>query len=383
MSLSSNHTTLRVLVLPGDGIGPEVIPAAVAVLQATGLPFVFTEAEAGWACFERHGISLPNETVDTAHQSDAILFGAVASPSYAVIGYSSPIVALRRELDLYANIRPVRSLPLPIRQQSGNWTDSQRQLLPERQIDLVVVRENTEGLYSGQESSNNEIAVARRIITRQASERIVRTACQLAHHRSTTHERQVGLNTASQPAQRIPQVTIVHKANVLRETCGLFRTAALAVAEEFPAITVDELLVDNAALQLVQRPERYDVIVTTNMFGDILSDIASFWGGGLGMASSANLGKQHALFEPVHGAAPDIVGQGIANPLAAIGCAAMLLEHLGQQSSDSTMAEDCGTWASRIRTAINTTVIEGPNTPDLGGTARTEDVTDAIITALN
>ena len=381
MSTSSDDTTLRVLVLPGDGIGQEVIPATVAVLQATGLPFVFTEAEAGWECFERHGISLPNETVDEAHQSNAILFGAVASPSYPVTGYSSPIVALRRELDLYANIRPVRSLPLPIEQQSGGWTDSQRQLLPGRQIDLVVVRENTEGLYAGQESSDGEIAVARRVITRNASERIVRIACELALNRSATRERQVGLHAS--PEQHTPRVTIVHKANVLRETCGLFRTAALTVAEEFPTITIDELLVDNAALQLVQRPERYDVIVTTNMFGDILSDIASFWGGGLGMASSANLGEQHALFEPVHGAAPDIVGQGIANPLAAIGCAAMLLEHLGQHHSDTATTEACRTWASRIRTAINTTVIEGPTTPDLGGIARTEDVTNAIMTNLN
>ena len=196
-------------------------------------------------------------------------------------------------------------------------------------------------------------------------------------------------------------MTVVHKANVLRETCGLFRAIALRVAEEYPDVVVDEQLVDSAALQLVQRPERFDVIVTTNMFGDILSDVASYWAGGLGMATSANLGERHALFEPVHGSAPDIAGKGIANPLAAIGCAAMLLEHLGRQqplyggssvsvsSGDkrgghggTALQEDCLFWAARIREATRATLAGDIRTPDLGGSARTQEVVAAVIAEL-
>jgi len=193
-------------------------------------------------------------------------------------------------------------------------------------------------------------------------------------------------------------VTVVHKANVMRETCGLFRATALKVAEEYLDVTVDEQLVDSAALQLVQRPERFDVLVTTNMFGDILSDVASYWCGGLGMASSANIGDTHALFEPVHGSAPDIAGKGVANPLAAIGCAAMLLEHLANcrvpgidqlTSSDQqtlnpqqSIRGECQIWATRIRSAIRATLANGPKTPDLGGSATTDAVTKAVIESL-
>jgi homoisocitrate dehydrogenase len=177
---------------------------------------------------------------------------------------------------------------------------------------------------------------------------------------------------------------VVHKANVLRETCGLFRAAALEVAGQYPDVSVDEQLVDSAALQLVQRPERFDVIVTTNMFGDILSDVASYWCGGLGLAASANIGEDRALFEPVHGSAPDIAGKGIANPLAAIGCAAMLLEYLagrGPQVAGARSDEYQG-WAGRIRAAFGTVLAGDVLTPDLGGTARTEDVTSAVLRAL-
>jgi homoisocitrate dehydrogenase len=179
-------------------------------------------------------------------------------------------------------------------------------------------------------------------------------------------------------------VTIVHKANVMRETCGLFRAAALSVAQEYSDVAVDEQLVDSAALQLVQRPERFDVLVTTNMFGDILSDVASYWCGGLGMASSANIGDTHALFEPVHGSAPDIAGKGIANPLAAIGCAAMLLEHAAGRRSQAaaSQSEIWRAWSGRIRAAIQSALATNVLTPDLGGMARTEDVTQAIIASM-
>jgi homoisocitrate dehydrogenase len=333
----------RVLAIAGDGIGPEVIGAALAVLRASGAPIAIEEAEAGWATFQRGGESLPDATLAAARAADAVLFGAVASPSAPVPGYRSPIVRLRRELDLFANIRPVRGA----------------------RADMVVVRENTEGLYAGRErlEDGGATAIAERVITRRASERIVRAAFELARRRAN-------------PAG--PKVTIVHKANVLRETCGLFRAAALEVAADYPDIAADELLVDTAALRLVQRPEAFDVIVTTNLFGDILSDVACYWGGGLGMALSANLGERAALFEPVHGAAPDIAGQGIANPLAAIGCAAWLLEHLAARAPVAEQAA-LARAGSRIRAAVERIVAAGPHPRDLSGNATTAEVTQAVI----
>lgn len=336
-------TTYQILAIPGDGIGREVIPAALGVLLATGLPLDLREAEAGWECFQHHGASLPDATLEAARASDAVLFGAVASPSHPVPGYRSPIVALRRALDLYANIRPV----------AGRAPDG-------RAIDMVVVRENTEGLYAGRErvEDGGDTAITERVITRRASERIVRAAFDLARGRGAA-------------PGRPPRVTVVHKANVLRETCGLFRRAALEVAAAYPDIICDELLVDTCALQLVQRPERFDVIVTTNLFGDILSDVACYWGGGLGLATSANIGERATLFEPVHGAAPDIAGRGVANPLAAIGCAALLLRQLGQSEL-----------AARVEAAAQQVRAEGPHTPDLGGHATTTQVAQAVIDAL-
>jgi homoisocitrate dehydrogenase len=267
-------------------------------------------------------------------------------------------------------------------------------------VDLVVVRENTEGLYSGRERIEDDgaTAIAERVITRRASERIVRAAFELARKRQLAVV-SGSLSTFEKPRSTDhglparPRVTIVHKANVLRETCGLFRATALQVAAEYPDIAADELLVDNAALQLVQRPERFDVIVTTNMFGDILSDVASYWGGGLGLAVSANLGDRQALFEPVHGSAPDIAGQGIANPLAAIGCAALLLDYLADGRSqmtdgklpriaEATSSDEYRIWARRIRAAIAATLASGPKTPDLGGSATTDTVTKAVIESL-
>jgi homoisocitrate dehydrogenase len=421
-SAAADLRSFRILVLPGDGIGREVVPAAVAVLQATGLPFEFVPGEAGWACFERHGMSLPDETLAAARTADAVLFGAVASPSHPVPGYRSPIVALRRALDLFANIRPVRTGDRrPTTDDVGDTQHvtrnkqqaSQFSILNSQFVDLVVVRENTEGLYAGRErvEHNGDTAIAERVITRRASERIARAAFELARRRGLRTEGR-GLSKAATPllsprsSVLSPRVTIVHKANVLRETCGLFRTTALRVAAEYPDVAADELLVDTAALQLVQRPERFDVIVTTNLFGDILSDVASYWGGGLGLAASANIGDRQALFEPVHGSAPDIAGKGIANPLAAIGCAALLLEHLARPRDmyggssvsaplaapdgghgegghrGTTLQHACSQWADRIRAAMWGTLVAGICTPDLGGSARTEEVTSAVITSM-
>ena len=373
---SSAVPPLRILAIPGDGIGREVVPAALAVLRATGLPIELAHADAGWECFQRHGASLPDETLAAARAADAVLFGAVGSPSFPVPGYRSPIVALRRALDLYANIRPVKT---------GDSDQAAPFVLrPPSSVDLVVVRENTEGLYAGRErlEDGGDTAIAERVITRRASERIVRAAFDLARARAQGIESQADTQAPS-PKPQAARVTVVHKANVLRETCGLFRTTALRVAAEYPDVAVDEQLVDSAALQLVQRPGRFDVIVTTNLFGDILSDVASFWGGGLGMASSANLGDGHALFEPVHGSAPDIAGKGIANPLAAIGCAAMLLEwSADRKAQSSAQRASLLAWAGRIRVAARAVLAGDIRTPDLGGAATTEAVTQAVIAAL-
>jgi homoisocitrate dehydrogenase len=283
--------THTIVLIPGDGIGQEVIPAARAVLETLSLPFVFAEAEAGFGTFERCGEALPAATLERCQHSDAVLFGATSSPMTKVTGYRSPILQLRRHFDLFANLRPAVS----------------------GEIDLLIVRENTEGLYSGRErlEDGGSTAITERVITARASERIVRAACQWA-------------------MQRRQQLTIVHKANVLKETCGLFRRVALDVVNEFPALKVEEMLVDTTAMRLVQTSAHFDVIVTTNLFGDILSDLAAGLTGGLGIAPSANVGlQQPAVFEPVHGSAPDIAGQGIADPRAAILSAAMMLDTLG------------------------------------------------------
>lgn len=317
-----------ICLIPGDGIGQEVIPAAAEVLDALGLDLAFTEAEAGFDCFKKHGSALPEKSLDMARQAHAVLFGATSSPSTFVEGYQSPILALRREFDLYANLRPVFSLPGKIFRPG---------------IDLLIVRENTEGLYSGREHREDDTAIAERVITRAGSERIARTACEQAMCRAKERGKP-------------PKLTIIHKANVLKLTDGLFRECALKVAAEFPQIEVEESLVDSAAVKLVKSPENLDVLVTTNLFGDILSDEASALVGGLGVAPSANVGRGTPIFEPVHGSAPDIAGQGIANPVGALFSSAMMLEHLGWTRP-----------ALRLKEAVIHVLAQGICTPDLGG----------------
>ena len=325
---------LRLCVIEGDGIGHEVVPAAIEVLRATGLPFLAQHAEGGWDCFRQCGTALPHETVEVAKACDAVFFGAVASPSHRVEGYSSTIVGLRRALDLYANLRPCHSWPVATSRPG---------------IDLLIVRENSEGLYVRRERREGDTAVAERLITQRGSARIARVACEWAMRRRR-------------------KLTIVHKANILTDTCGLFRETALHVASDFPDLAIDELLVDTAALRLVTSAEQFDVIVTTNLFGDILSDEAAGLVGGLGLAPSANLGDESALFEPVHGAAPDIAGQGIANPLAAILAVGMLLDHFGERAR-----------ATIVREAVDHVLRHGPHTPDLGGRAGTRDLGRAAV----
>jgi len=328
-----------ICLIPGDGVGQEVIPAAASVLGLIRPDLRFVQADAGWDCFQRCGTALPDAAVAAVADAAATMFGATQSPSTVVTGYRSPILALRKQFDLYANLRPTATL------------------LPGRPaVDLLIVRENTEGLYSGRERREGDTAIAERVITRAASERIARVAFEQARSRSTLH------------APRSPRVTIVHKANVLKLTDGLFRECCLAVAADYPDVVVNEMLVDAAAMWLVKDPARFDVIVTTNLFGDILSDLAAGLVGGLGVAPSANVGAgKVAVFEPVHGSAPDIAGRGLANPIGAILSAGLLLEHLGDGES-----------AGRVAAAVAETVAAGIVTADLGGDANTRQVTDAI-----
>lgn len=328
----------RIALLPGDGIGREVIPAAALVVEALGVPVEWVELDVGWATFQRTGHALPASTLEALQECDAALFGAVSSPSHRVPGYRSPIVTLRQHFDLYANVRPVRSL-------------ARGPAAGTKAVDLVIVRENTEGLYAGRERVEipGEQAVAERVITRRASARVARVALSLARRRRR-------------------HLTVVHKANILRETDGLFRETVLAEAGGYPEVTVTEGLVDSVAYRLVREPEVFDVLVTPNLYGDILSDLAAALVGGLGVVPAGNIGDTFAVFEPVHGSAPDIAGRGIANPVAAIRAAAMLLDYLGEQEG-----------ARAVEAAVATVLQDGPWTPDLGGKATTVEVARAIV----
>jgi homoisocitrate dehydrogenase len=297
-------------VIPGDGIGLEVIPAAVQVLQAAVPGLVIVEKEAGWDCFLKYGVSVPEDTLNAIRACKAALFGAVSSPARKVEGYRSAIITLRQSLDLYANLRPVRSLP---------------RVSPRPGVDLILVRENTEGLYTGRERIEGDTAIAERVITRQASRRIAEKAVQLA------------------AALKRHRLTIVHKANILPITDGLFRDTVreviLLAIQNGLDLQVDELLVDVAAFKLAAEPESLDMIVTTNLFGDILSDEAAAWCGGMGLAPSLNFGDDLALAEPVHGSAPDIAGMGIANPIASILSAALLVRHAWKMADTAAAIE--------------------------------------------
>jgi homoisocitrate dehydrogenase len=328
-----------ICLIPGDGVGKEVIPATADVLRTLCEDLVFTHAEAGFDCFRECGTSLPDETLNSARQADAVLFGATSSPSTLVFGYSSPILKLRKEFDLYANLRPTFSLPGKYSQQG---------------IDLLIVRENSEGLYSGREHREDDTAIAERVITTHASQRIVRMACEQAVKRWKLGGKK-------------PNLTIVHKANVLKITDGLFRECALEVVQEFPELSVRELLVDAAAMNLLKNPQIFDVMVTTNLFGDILSDEASGLVGGLGVAASANVGCGIPVFEPVHGSAPDIAGQGIANPVGSLFSGVMMLEMLDMKDA-----------AERLKKAVIDVLASGVLTPDLGGNATTLQFTHAV-----
>jgi len=331
--------TYRICLLPGDGIGPEVIDCAEQVLRALPLDLDFVCADIGYAAYKRLGTPLPDSTLDEIRRSSAALFGAVTTPP-DLPGYFSPVVRMRQSLELYANLRPCQSIP---------------HASSRANIDLVIVRENTEGLYSGIErlEEDGNRAITERVITRAGSERIIRKAFDLARQ-----------------TNRI-LVHVVHKANVLRQTCGLFRSVALDVAKEYSEITMREMLVDTCAMELVRTPEQFEIIVTTNLFGDILSDEACMFVGGLGVAASGNIGVKAAVFEPVHGSAPNLVGTGKANPIATFLAAAMMLDYLNEPES-----------AERLRKAVNDCIANNESTPDLGGSLTTSQVTERVIRRL-
>ncbi|MEA9427582.1 isocitrate dehydrogenase [Aeromonas caviae] len=331
----------KITVIPGDGIGPSIIESAIQILTHAGCDFDYEYADAGLVAVEKHGELLPQATLDLIEKNKVSLKGPLTTPVGG--GFTSINVSLRKKFNLYANVRPVLSF---------KGTKSRYD-----NIDIITVRENTEGMYSGagqKRSDDNQSAEAMSIITREGAERIVTFAFELA--------RQEGRK----------KVTIIHKANILKSTSGLFLEVARQVAARYPDIQNEEMIVDAACMNLVMYPERFDVMVTTNLFGDILSDLCAGLVGGLGMAPGANIGEGAAIFEAVHGSAPDIAGKNIANPTSVILASIQMLEYLGMQDK-----------AERIREAVRTTIESGDRvTRDLGGTASTSEFTQAIIDRL-
>lgn len=320
-----------VTLLPGDGIGPEVIAAAIQVLEATGVEFEWDEQEAGMTAFEKTGNPLPQAVLDSIERTRLALKGPLTTP--AGTGFRSVTVRLRQHFDTYANVRPAKSLPNTHGPFDG--------------LDLILYRENTEGLYAGIEyfDERNQIADSIARVTRRGSERIIRYAFEDALRRGRK------------------RITLVHKANILKKTGGMFLAIGHEIAQEYPAIEFDDRIVDNMAMQLVIHPDRYDCIVTTNLFGDILSDLISGLVGGLGVTGAANIGDDCAIFEAVHGSAPDIAGEGIANPTAIIRSGEMLLRHIGEVAAADAVAD-----------ALYAVYAEGTNlTADLGGSSSTTE----------
>lgn len=319
----------NIAVIPGDGIGPEVVEAAITILDKLPIDFNYTYANAGDKCKEDTGVALPDETLEIAKKADAVLFGAAGETAADVI------VRLRRELNTFVNLRPVKSL------QPDKYGD----------IDFMIVRENTEDLYIGDEELTEEGAIARKKITKFASERIAEYAFKYAEDTGRK------------------KVTAVHKANVLKLSDGLFKESFYKMAENHPDIKTNDFYVDATAMYLITQPQNFDVIVTSNLFGDILSDEGAGLVGGLGLAPSGNIGDDHGLFEPVHGSAPDIAGKGIANPCSMILTIAMMLDYLKEYEI-----------SNKINKAVENVVSAGKTlTPDLGGNSTTSELTKSIV----
>lgn len=332
MSTSSKkNNKYQIAVVPGDGIGQEVMEATLSVLEGLDLDFDYVFGEAGDECLEKNGVALPEKTLEIIRDADACLFGAAGESAANVI------VKIRQEMKMFANLRPVKSYPNTKSLFSG--------------VDFMIVRENTEGMYiADEEEYTPEGAIAKRIITRVAEERIIRYAFEYAKENNKS------------------KVTAVHKANVLKKTDGLFKEIFYEVAKDYPDIETEDFYVDATAMYLITNPQNFEVIVTTNLFGDILSDEGAGIVGGLGLLPSANIGEEGALFEPVHGSAPDIAGQKKANPTAMLLSAVMMLRYLGENEA-----------ADKLDAAILKVLTEGETiTGDLGGSANTFEMAEAI-----
>ena len=334
-TLKTKENKYNIAVIPGDGIGSEVMESTITVLNNLNLDFNYIYGEAGDACLEKTGYALPEKTIEIVKNADACLFGAAGETAADVI------VKLRQEMKMFANLRPVKSYP-----NTNSLAEN---------IDFIIVRENTEGLYiADKEEFTDEGAVAKRVITREAEERIIDYAFQYAKDNNKS------------------KVTGVHKANVLKKSDGLFKDIFYEVGEKYPDIEKEDFYVDATAMYLITQPEKFEVIVTTNLFGDILSDEGAGLVGGLGLIPSANIGNDGALFEPVHGSAPDIAGKGIANPIAMMLSAVMMLKYLGENESGEKLEN------AILKLLTEAKVLTG----DLGGNATTNEVTNEIIKLL-
>ena len=327
-----------VAVIPGDGIGPEVVGAALRVLDALDPEIDYLHVDAGLACKQREGEYLPEATLTAVREADAVLFGAITSPLASEDPhYKSVILQLRNELDAYVNVRPARDLGQPCLA---------------RGLDLVLFRENSEGMYNAPETEDAEGVTTHRRISKRGSQRVIDFAFEWCKARGRK------------------QLHVLHKANVLRKSDGLFLSTFREASKRYQSVAAKEMLLDNAALQLVLRPQQFDALVTMNLYGDVISDEMAGLVGGLGFAPSGSFGPRAALFEPVHGSAPDIAGKGVANPCGAILSAAMMLEHLGFASE-----------ARRVEAAVRTALQEG-TTPDAGGRLSTEAFTAGVVANL-
>lgn len=336
-----NSTQQSITVIRGDGIGPDIIDAATKILDKVGCNFHYEYADAGLMALENHGELLPQETLDLIAKNKVALKGPLTTPVGE--GFTSINVSLRKQFKLYANLRPV----LSFKGTKARYED----------IDIITVRENTQGMYSGlgqvvSEDGNEAEAMSR--ITRDGAEKILVFAYELARREGRK------------------KITAVHKANILKSTSGLFLKVAREVAQRYPDITSEEMIVDNCCMQLVMNPHQFDVIVTTNLFGDIISDLCAGLVGGLGMAPGANIGEDCAIFEAVHGSAPDIAGMNLANPTSVILASIQMLEYL-----------DMADKAERIRAALKDVIESGDRTTrDLGGEAGTTEFTEAVLERL-
>ena len=328
-----------VVMIAGDGIGPEVMAATRQILAAAGARIDWIEAVAGLGAVEKHGEPLPDATLDLIRKHRVALKGPCTTPIGK--GFRSINVRLRKDLQLYASVRPVASLP-GIK-------------VPYQNVSLIVVRENTEGLYAGMEHYVVPgVVESLRLVTREAAERIVRYAFELARNQGRR------------------KITVVHKADVLPLSDGMFLAVAQGVADDYPFLEFEELPIDRVALELALEPARFDVLVMENLFGDVMSDLCAGLVGGLGLVPGANIGARYALFEAVHGSAPDIAGKGLANPIALVRSAAMMLEHIGQREP-----------ARRIEASVRATLEAGRGlTRDLGGDGTTTTITERLIANL-